>query len=75
MLLLADVEGLDKDMTIAHMQGKFQLEPVRRTGHVIQEDEPEVVADKLAEFWRRNQPLPPNLVQGWGKNVIPPKRP
>lgn len=38
LLLLAGTDRLDKDLTIAQMQGKFQLVVLPAVGHVIQED-------------------------------------
>jgi protein phosphatase methylesterase 1 len=43
-LLLAGNERMDKDLTIAHMQGKFKMVVIDNCGHVIQEDRPEAVA-------------------------------
>ena len=37
-LLLAGNDRMDKDLTIAHMQGKFKMVVVDNVGHVIQED-------------------------------------
>lgn len=38
MLLLAGTDRLDKELTIAQMQGKFQLVLLPSCGHAIQED-------------------------------------
>ena len=43
-LLLAGNDRMDKELTIAHMQGKFKLVVVDNVGHVIQEDNPHIVA-------------------------------
>jgi len=40
LLLLANTDRLDKGLTLAMMQGKFQLEVVREAGHHVQEDQP-----------------------------------
>lgn len=50
VLLLAGTDRLDKGLTTAHMQGKFQLEVVRDAGHHVQEDQPNAVAEKIAKF-------------------------
>jgi len=50
LLLLANTDRLDKGLTLAMMQGKFQLEVVREAGHHVQEDQPAAVAAKLAKF-------------------------
>eukprot|EP00922_Rhytidocystis_sp_ex-Travisia-forbesii_P052849 GHVS01078388.1.p2 GENE.GHVS01078388.1~~GHVS01078388.1.p2 ORF type:complete len:433 (+),score=75.54 GHVS01078388.1:107-1405(+) len=53
MLVLAGHDRLDKQLMIAHMQGKFQLQVVLKSGHVIMEDQPEEVTKVLLEFVRR----------------------
>ncbi|KAM3142559.1 hypothetical protein pb186bvf_005461 [Paramecium bursaria] len=40
ILMLAEKERLDKDLTVAQMQGKFRLVVLVNTGHSIQEDDP-----------------------------------
>lgn len=45
LLILADTDYMDKEMIVAQMQGKFQLAVVRESGHVIQEDRPEELAE------------------------------
>lgn len=52
LLLLAGTDRLDKELTIGHMAGKFQLK-VLPAGHAIQEDEPEKTADAVDEFIQR----------------------
>jgi len=49
-LLLAGNDRLDKDLTIAHMQGKFKMVVVDNTGHVIQEDRADFVAQVFKQF-------------------------
>lgn len=55
LLLLAGVDRLDKNMTIAHMQGKFQMHVLQRAGHAVHEDVPEQVADCLCTYLTRNR--------------------
>lgn len=55
LLLLADVDRMDKDLTIGQMQGKFQLHVFPRTGHAVHEDAPEKVAECLARFLVRHR--------------------
>ncbi|KAG0364999.1 Protein with carboxyl methyl esterase activity [Mortierella sp. AD032] len=62
LLILAGTDRLDKDMTIAQMQGKFQLLVFPNSGHAVQEDDPERMARELVAFWKRNERL-----------VLPPK--
>eukprot|EP00918_Siedleckia_nematoides_P003981 GHVU01008988.1.p1 GENE.GHVU01008988.1~~GHVU01008988.1.p1 ORF type:complete len:208 (+),score=23.01 GHVU01008988.1:3731-4354(+) len=66
-LVLTGNEKLDKDLTIAMMQGKFMFELVPKSGHILEEDQPQHVADILAKLARRIQ-LTQNLPQ-------PPDRP
>ena len=40
LLLLAGVDRLDKELTIAQMQGKFQMHVFNGAGHSIHEDAP-----------------------------------
>ncbi|KAJ5070816.1 protein phosphatase methylesterase-1 related [Anaeramoeba ignava] len=47
VLFLSNIDFLDRPMTIAHMQGKFQLSIAYHTGHAIQEDDPFKVAKVL----------------------------
>ncbi|KAJ7644367.1 Alpha/Beta hydrolase protein [Roridomyces roridus] len=63
LLLLAGTDRLDRPLTIAQMQGKFQLEVVNGVGHMLHEDDPIQVASILLEFWRRNDRirLPPKV--------------
>ncbi|KAJ2081926.1 Protein phosphatase methylesterase 1 [Coemansia sp. RSA 988] len=57
LLVLAGTDRLDKELLIAQMQGKFQLELLPAAGHTIQEDLPHRVADLIVSFWKRNQRL------------------
>eukprot|EP00898_Chlorokybus_atmophyticus_P005340 jgi/Chlat1/5807/Chrsp4S06279 len=64
LLLLAGTDRLDRPLTIAQMQGKFQLVVLPQAGHAVQEDEPARTADAIASFvahFRIGQriPLPP----------------
>lgn len=49
-LVIASNDRMDKELTIAHMQGKFQLISMFDVGHTIQEDAPEELADKFKDF-------------------------
>ena len=53
MLCLATRDTLDKDLTVAHMQGQFQLEVFRDCGHYLMEDAPSLVAPVLLRFIQR----------------------
>jgi len=69
LLILAGTDRLDTEMTIAQMQGKFQLMVFPNSGHAVQEDEPARMAKELVAFWKRNErlvlpprPFPPGAV-------------
>lgn len=49
-LLLAGSDRMDKELTIAQMQGKFKMVVVDNCGHAIQEDQPHRVAECFREF-------------------------
>lgn len=51
-LMLAGIERMDKDLTIAQMQGKYKLSIVRNVGHIIHEDRPEEALKVIDEFVR-----------------------
>lgn len=53
VLVLAGTDRLDKTLMIAHMQGKFQLDVIPKSGHAVHEDQPELVADTISTFMRR----------------------
>ena len=42
---------MDKELTIAQMEGKFKLVSMLDVGHTIQEDAPEELAGKFKEFF------------------------
>eukprot|EP01028_Stygiella_incarcerata_P006278 TRINITY_DN2571_c0_g1_i1.p1 TRINITY_DN2571_c0_g1~~TRINITY_DN2571_c0_g1_i1.p1 ORF type:complete len:243 (+),score=67.34 TRINITY_DN2571_c0_g1_i1:513-1241(+) len=50
MLLAAGMDRLDRNLTIAHMQGKFQLQIIRSVGHAIHEDAPQETANVIQSF-------------------------
>ncbi|EME28780.1 esterase / lipase [Galdieria sulphuraria] len=54
LLILAGQDRLDKPLTIAQMQGQFQLSVVRDSGHNLHEDQPEGTAQIFVEFLRRH---------------------
>ena len=49
-LMLAGIERMDKELTIAQMQGKYKLSILRDVGHIIHEDEPEKVMKIIDDF-------------------------
>ncbi|CAI5469994.1 unnamed protein product [Closterium sp. Yama58-4] len=55
LLLLAGTDRLDKPLTIAQMQGRFQMLVVRHSGHAIQEDESLEFSSSVLHFIARNR--------------------
>jgi len=55
LLILAGTDRLDKDLTIAQMQGKFQMILLPLAGHTIQEDDPIKTSNALIQFLQRNK--------------------
>lgn len=57
LLLLANTDRLDKPLTIAQMQGKFQLVVLEDVGHTIHEDSPIKTANIIVDFIKRQLQL------------------
>eukprot|EP00696_Hemimastix_kukwesjijk_P018838 gnl/Hemi2/7877_TR2723_c0_g1_i1.p2 gnl/Hemi2/7877_TR2723_c0_g1~~gnl/Hemi2/7877_TR2723_c0_g1_i1.p2 ORF type:complete len:206 (-),score=17.45 gnl/Hemi2/7877_TR2723_c0_g1_i1:158-775(-) len=55
LLMLVGTDRLDKDLTVAHMQGKFQVQLIPQCGHLMQEDAPDLVAARIVEFASRQR--------------------
>lgn len=55
LLLLAGVDRLDKELMVAQMQGKFQMQVLSSVGHIVHEDAPDRVAENIASFLARNR--------------------
>ncbi|XP_068444547.1 protein phosphatase methylesterase 1-like [Clinocottus analis] len=55
LLLLAGIDRLDRDLTIAQMQGRFMMQVLPPSGHAVQENKPEKVADAVASFLLRHK--------------------
>ena len=49
-LMLAGIERMDKDLTIAQMQGKYKLSILRNVVHIMHEDKPEEVMKVIKDF-------------------------
>ena len=49
-MLLAGSERMDKELTIAQMEGRFSMVVIEDVGHSIQEDNPARVTEVLKEF-------------------------
>lgn len=54
LLVLANVDRLDKDLMIAQMQGKFQNILIPAAGHTVHEDQPDQTAQVILEYLQRN---------------------
>lgn len=50
LLLLAASDRMDKELTIAQMQGKFRLSVINNVGHIVQEDDPKGTASVIRDF-------------------------
>ncbi|KAK7580213.1 hypothetical protein V9T40_000842 [Parthenolecanium corni] len=55
LLLLANIDRLDRDLTVGQMQGKFAMHILSKVGHAVHEDEPAQVAEIVANFIVRNK--------------------
>ena len=53
LLLLPTPERLDKPLTIAQIQGKFQMNVIRNVGHLVHEDGWQESGNVIFEFWKR----------------------
>ncbi|KAI5645848.1 alpha/beta hydrolase family domain-containing protein [Phthorimaea operculella] len=53
LLLLASIDGLDKELMVGQMQGKFQMQVLTRCGHAVHEDTPADVARAVGGFLLR----------------------
>ena len=48
--MLAGIERMDKDLTIAQMQGKYKLSILRNVGHIMHEDVTDKVMGVIDDF-------------------------
>ena len=53
LVLVTDPSNLDKEMTIAQMQGKFQIQMLPQSGHAVHEDQPVQIATKITDYLKR----------------------
>lgn len=53
--MLAGVDRLDKELTVAQMQGKFQMHVFHQVGHVVHEDAPDKAAECVTSFLCRQR--------------------
>ena len=50
LLMLAGSDRMDKELTIAHMQGKFKMCLINEVGHFMHEDNPHSAAMNIIDF-------------------------
>ena len=50
MLMLAGIERMDKDLTIAQMQGKYKLSIMKNVGHIMHEDKQDETMKFIKDF-------------------------
>ncbi len=70
LLVVAGMDRLDKETTIAQMSGRIQISIAYGCGHAVQEDDPGKFAEYLIQFagfrgWV-NMPAPTSLMDGGG---------
>ncbi|KAI0989301.1 hypothetical protein GJ496_003634, partial [Pomphorhynchus laevis] len=53
LLILSNLHNLDTELTIGQMQGKFQFEVFRHTGHALNEDVPNQLSDVIVTALKR----------------------
>lgn len=53
VLILPNINNMDKTFIVGHMSGKFQLEIVNGSNHCVHEDKPEAVARIVEKFIQR----------------------
>lgn len=49
-MLLASSDRMDKELTIAQMQGKFKLSVIKNVGHIIHEDDAKETFNMIKSF-------------------------
>ena len=55
MLFLAGAERMDTELTVAHMQGKYEMKVIPDCGHVIQEDNPQALVNCIDFLIKRRR--------------------
>ena len=50
ILVLASSDRMDKELTIAQMQGKFKLSVIKNVGHIIHEDDAKATFNMIESF-------------------------
>ena len=68
VILVADPNNLDKEMTIAQMQGKFTIQMLPQSGHAVHEDCAKGIANKFAAYIKRFR-IAESIQGGYGTNL------
>jgi protein phosphatase methylesterase 1 len=68
LVLVTDPSNLDKEMTIAQMQGKFQIQMLPQSGHAVHEDQPVQIATKITDYLKRFRIAEP-VAGGFGSDA------
>ena len=68
LVLVTDPSNLDKEMTIAQMQGKFQIQMLPQSGHAVHEDQPVQIATKITDYLKRFRIAEP-VAGGFGNDA------
>ena len=46
---------MDTELTVAHMQGKYEMKVIADCGHVIQEDQPQALVNLMDHLVKRRR--------------------
>lgn len=58
LVMAGNSSRLDNQLMIAMMQGQYQFRSLKKTGHVLQEDQPEEIAQIISHLASRHNSLP-----------------
>lgn len=67
-IFVADPQNLDKEMTIAQMQGKFTIQMLPQSGHAVHEDCSKDIASKFAGYLKRFR-IAEDIKGGFGSHL------
>lgn len=68
ILVLSSVDSLDTTLTVAHMQGRIQVNILSKVGHIVQEDQPKAVAAIFLD-WKAKWQKIKTLGYCWTKSL------
>ena len=69
ILITAEKERMDKELTIAQMQGKFKVVVIHNVGHSVQEDDPKATAKECYNFLKDFR-IPMTLAEKAEKELV-----